>query len=124
MSSLGAIPLGPNANRNRDSLKDMDPTKEKRRQKEHDLSRPSDSSILCVGGVSPPSLFHEHGGVSRLCDPYRNLQTFHRPPSERKKNNSPNANRNRDSLKDMDPTKEKRRQKEHDLSLFSTSTAG
>ncbi|KAJ6138282.1 hypothetical protein N7471_004768 [Penicillium samsonianum] len=34
----------PNANRNRDSLKDMDPIKEKRRQKEHDPSRPSDSS--------------------------------------------------------------------------------
>ncbi|KAJ5255439.1 hypothetical protein N7505_010590 [Penicillium chrysogenum] len=43
-------------------------------------------------------------------------------PVARKKNNSPNANRNRDSLKDMDPTKEKRRQKEHDLSRPSDSS--
>ncbi|KAJ5616018.1 hypothetical protein N7537_001132 [Penicillium hordei] len=43
-------------------------------------------------------------------------------PVARKKNNSPNANRNRDSLKEMDAIKEKRRQKEHDLSRPSDSS--
>ncbi|KAJ5960257.1 uncharacterized protein N7479_007407 [Penicillium vulpinum] len=38
------INTSPNASRNRDSLKDMDSIKEKRRQKEHDAPRATDSS--------------------------------------------------------------------------------